>query len=57
VLAATPTTTTTQKFQRPFVSGSIALGSTTFQPAKGRISSDGSGSSVDSMTIATNTPP
>ena len=51
-----PTITTIQKLQGWPVMGSIWLGSETRKPAKGRISSEGSGIIADSMAMASITP-
>ena len=50
------TITTIQKSQRARVSGSIALGSETRNPAYGRTSSEGSGTIADSIAMASITP-
>ena len=56
VLPIVPATTTAQNSQGPPVSGSTLLGSEMRKPAKGRISSEGSGIIADSIVIATSTP-
>ena len=56
VLPRVATTTTIQKFHGWLVKRSIWVGSDTRKPAKGRMSSDGSGIMADSMAMANMTP-
>src|SRR5215212_1861503 len=56
VLPAVAATTTAQKLHPDLVKGSTAAASETRKPAKGRISSDGSGIMADSIVIAIITP-
>ena len=48
--------TTSQKFHGPWVIGSTLVVSETRNPAKGRISSEGSGIIANSIRLATRTP-